>query len=103
MCRKRLFYDKEEYIFFIVTSLLSVFFSFLGALLAIAFYTLFERKFLAHAQIRKGPNKVGLLGIPQPLADALKLFLKQQSIPLRANKLGFFFAPIIRLGLTLVI
>lgn len=59
--------------------------TFLVALLAIAFYTLFERKFLAHAQLRKGPGKVGIIGLPQPFADALKLFLKQRVTPTNAN------------------
>ena len=59
--------------------------TFIIALLAIAFYTLFERKFLAHAQLRKGPRKVGLVGLPQPLADALKLFLKQRVTPRKVN------------------
>lgn len=64
----------------------------LSALLAIAFYTLFERKVLGLAQVRKGPRKVGIGGLPQPLADALKLFLKQQLVPSVANRLGFLFA-----------
>ena len=59
--------------------------TFLVALVAIAFYTLFERKFLAHAQLRKGPSKVGIIGLPQPLADAVKLFLKQRVTPRNAN------------------
>jgi NADH-ubiquinone oxidoreductase chain 1 len=73
--------------------------SYLTALLAIAFYTLLERKLLGYFQLRKGPNKVSFTGIPQPLADALKLFFKEQSRPTLANLLPFFFAPTI--GLTL--
>ena len=77
--------------------------TFVGALLAMAFYTLFERKFLAHAQLRKGPSKVGLAGLPQPIADAIKLFLKQRVTPSVANRVGFTIAPAMGLGLALVI
>lgn len=73
------------------------------ALLAIAFYTLIERKFLGYFQLRKGPNKVGLAGIPQPFADAIKLFTKEQSKPTIANKLPFIAAPIIGLIITLML
>lgn len=77
--------------------------TFILALISIAFYTLFERKFLALAQRRKGPNKVSLAGLPQPLADALKLFLKQQATPTRANHTRFIFAPAGALTLRLII
>jgi len=77
--------------------------TFVLALISIAFYTLFERKFLALAQRRKGPNKVRLAGLPQPLADALKLFLKQQAAPTRANRTGFLIAPAGALTLSLVL
>merc|ERR1712170_279601 len=76
--------------------------TFLVALLTMAFYTLFERKFLAHAQLRKGPGKVGLIGLPQPLADALKLFLKQRVTPRKANQVGFTVAPALGLALALI-
>lgn len=55
-------------------------------LLAIAFYTLLERKVLGYIQLRKGPNKVGIAGLPQPLADAVKLFTKEQTKPSLMNK-----------------
>lgn len=81
----------------------SFFVCFLCALIAMAFYTLFERKFLGHAQLRKGPNKVGFIGLPQPFSDAIKLFLKQCSVPLFSNSWGFFFSPVLGLILRLVI
>nr|BDC91886.1 NADH dehydrogenase subunit 1 [Notomastus sp. GK-2021] len=74
----------------------------LAALLAMAFFTLLERKILAHTQLRKGPSKVSLLGIPQPLADALKLFLKQSFHPSAANQYGFQIAPLTALCLVLM-
>ena len=73
------------------------------ALIAIAFYTFIERKFLGYYQLRKGPNKVRLIGIPQPFADAIKLFLKEQSTPSVANQLPFILAPVLGLILTLIL
>ena len=73
------------------------------ALIAIAFYTLIERKFLGYFQLRKGPNKVGIAGIPQPFADAIKLFVKEQSIPLSSNRSPFIIAPVLGLILTLIL
>jgi len=81
----------------------SIIISILLALLAIAFYTLIERKFLGYFQLRKGPNKVRLIGISQPFADALKLFIKERSRPSIANTKIFYAGPILGLILTLLL
>jgi len=63
-------------------------------LLAVAFITIVERKMLAAAQRRVGPNIVGIYGTLQPFADALKLVVKEVVIPNHANKILFYLAPI---------
>lgn len=71
--------------------------SFLGlivpVLLAVALLTLLERKVIGYAQLRKGPNLVGPLGVLQPIADGLKLFIKENFKPSPASPIMFFGAP----------
>nr|YP_009389230.1 NADH dehydrogenase subunit 1 [Thorea hispida]ARX95974.1 NADH dehydrogenase subunit 1 [Thorea hispida] len=64
-------------------------------LIAIAYMTLVERKVMAAMQRRKGPNVVGIFGFLQPLADGLKLFVKEFILPSSANLTIFMLAPIL--------
>jgi NADH-quinone oxidoreductase subunit H len=74
----------------------------LPLLLAIAYLTYAERKVLAASQLRKGPNVVGPFGLLQPIADGLKLLLKETVIPSGANRVVFIAAPMVTFSLALV-
>lgn len=60
----------------------------------VAYLTLWERKMIGWMHIRLGPNRVGPAGLLQPIADALKLLLKEIIVPARSNKILFILAPI---------
>nr|YP_010892053.1 NADH dehydrogenase subunit 1 [Frankliniella panamensis]WJO89736.1 NADH dehydrogenase subunit 1 [Frankliniella panamensis] len=72
-------------------------------LVAVAFITLLERKILGYMQIRLGPNKATMMGISQPLSDALKLYTKEMIKPFNSNFMSYFFSPSISLILSLMI
>nr|WJK73081.1 NADH dehydrogenase subunit 1 [Desbruyeresia cf. marianaensis] len=84
-------------------SLLSSLLTYVCILLAVAFFTLLERKGLSYIQIRKGPNKVGIAGLPQPLADAAKLLTKEIAKPTMANYSPYFIAPVFSFILALLL
>lgn len=71
-------------------------------LIGVAYLTLVERQLMGILQRRKGPLVVGFTGLLQPLADGLKLFLKEIIIPSSANKILFIFAPILFFFLSLL-
>jgi len=73
----------------------------LPVLIAVAYFTLIERQVLAAVQRRQGPNIVGFFGLLQPLADGLKLFLKETILPKSSNMIIFIFAPVFTFALSL--
>lgn len=84
---------------FYIETILSFIAMIVPLLLAIAFFTLYERQILAALQRRQGPNVVGFYGILQPIADGVKLLLKESILPKSANTLIFIFSPIFTFGL----
>ena len=70
-------------------------------LLIVAFLTYAERKVIAAAQLRKGPNVVGIWGLLQPLADGIKLFSKESIFPSVSSKLVFIIAPMVAFSLSI--
>lgn len=71
-------------------------------LIAVAFFTVSERKIMGITQRRRGPNVIGYAGLLQALADGLKLFVKETILPSNSNLIIFLLAPIICFFLSLI-
>jgi NADH-quinone oxidoreductase subunit H len=69
-------------------------------IIVIAYYTLAERKIMGAVQRRRGPNVAGFFGLLQPIADGVKLILKEPIVPRRANYYLFYIAPVITFSLS---
>jgi len=84
---------------FITITLLKILSIVVPLLIAVAYFTIAERKIMGAIQRRRGPNVVGYIGLLQPLADGLKLFVKETILPTSSNTSIFLIAP----GLTFIL
>jgi NADH-quinone oxidoreductase subunit H len=86
----------------IITILIKILAIIIPTLIAVAFFTVAERKIMGAIQRRRGPNVVGFMGLLQALADGLKLFVKETTLPSNSNLIIFLLAPMISFILSLV-
>jgi len=88
--------------FFIIITILKILSIVVPLLIAVAYFTIAERKIMGAIQRRRGPNVVGFIGLLQPLADGLKLFVKETTLPTSSNTFIFLLAPSLSFILSLI-
>ena len=86
----------------IISIILKILAIVLPLLISVAYFTIAERKLMGSIQRRRGPNVIGFLGLLQPLADGLKLFVKETILPSNSNIYMFLLAPVISFVLSLI-
>jgi len=84
-------------LYYYIAMVAKVLVAFVFVLLTVAYATYAERKIIGHMQVRIGPNRVGPIGLLQPIADGLKLFFKEEIVPTEASKFAFLVAPLVAL------
>jgi NADH-quinone oxidoreductase subunit H len=89
------FLDQAIYMAILLAKVLAIL---VPLIIAVAYYTYMERKVIGYMQIRRGPNRIGPLGLFQPFADVLKLLLKEIVLPENSNKFLFLLAPVLSLA-----
>lgn len=87
---------------YVIITLLKILSIVVAILIAVALFTLAERKILGAIQRRRGPNVVGIYGLLQPLADGLKLFVKEGIVPSNSNEGIFILSPMLTFSLSLM-
>jgi len=87
---------------FIFNTLLKILIVIIPLLIAVAYFTLAERKILGAIQRRRGPNVVGIYGLLQPLSDGFKLFVKETVFPSSANRSIFIISPVLTFIISLM-
>jgi NADH-quinone oxidoreductase subunit H len=96
------FSQKNLKMIFVIVTLLKILSIVVPLLIAVAYFTIAERKIMGAIQRRKGPNVIGYIGLLQPLADGLKLFVKETTLPTSANIGIFLLAPGLSFVLSLI-
>jgi NADH-quinone oxidoreductase subunit H len=89
------FLDQLLYMVLLLAKILAIV---VPLIVAVAYYTYLERRVIGYMQIRRGPNRIGPMGLAQPFADVFKLLFKEIVLPENSNKFLFLLAPVLSLA-----